>query len=87
VLAPSLVLRIQKFTTPPAPAAFHRRFAGTAQAAGTDMPMVTPMTRTSRIVGLLFALIVVTVVVFVATDGQPETLVRELDDLRRRYVR
>ena len=45
------------------------------------------MTRTSRIVGLLFALVVVTLVVFVATDGQPETLVRELDDLRRRYVR
>ncbi len=49
--------------------------------------MVTPMTRTSRIVGLLFALVVVTLVVFVATDGHPETLVRELDDLRRRYIR
>jgi hypothetical protein len=60
---------------------------GAAQAASADVPMVTPMTRTSRIVGLLFALVVVTLVVFVATDGQPETLVREVDDLRRRYVR
>jgi hypothetical protein len=49
--------------------------------------MVTPMTRTSRIVGLLFALIVVTLVVLVATDGHPENLVREIDELRRRYVR
>ncbi len=51
------------------------------------MPMVTSMTRTSRILGLLFALVVVTLVVFVATDGQPENLAREIDELRRRYVR
>ncbi len=49
--------------------------------------MVTPMTRTSHIVGLLFALVVVALVVLVATEGHPETLVRELDDLRRRYLR
>ncbi len=51
------------------------------------MPMVPSMTGTSRIVGLLFALVVVTLVIFVATDGQPENIVREIDDLRRRYVR
>ncbi len=48
--------------------------------------MVTPMTRTSRIVGLLFVLMVVAVLAFVVTDGHPESLLRDLDDLRRRYI-
>jgi hypothetical protein len=64
-----------------------RRLPHLAQAASADVPMVTPMTRTSRIVGLLFALVVVTLLAFVVTDGHPETLVRDLDDLRRRYIR
>ncbi len=49
--------------------------------------MVTPMTRTSRIVGLLFVLTVTAALIMVVTDGHPETLLRELDDLRRRYIR
>jgi hypothetical protein len=48
--------------------------------------MVTPMTRTSRIVGLLFVLMVVVVLAVVVTDGHPERLIRDLDDLRRRYI-
>jgi hypothetical protein len=49
--------------------------------------MVTPMTRTSRIVGLLFVLMVAAALAFVVTDGHPENLLRDLDDLRRRYIR
>ncbi len=44
------------------------------------------MTTTSRIVGLLFVLTVTAALVMVVTDGQPETLLHDLDDLRRRYV-
>ncbi|HEX2041561.1 MAG TPA: hypothetical protein VHF24_02900 [Acidimicrobiales bacterium] len=45
------------------------------------------MTRTSRVVGVLFVLTVVVVLAFVVTEGHPESLLRDLDDLRRRYIR
>ncbi len=49
--------------------------------------MVTSMTTTSRIVGLLFVLTVTVALIMVVTDGHPETLLHELDDLRRRHIR
>ena len=48
--------------------------------------MVTPMTRTSHIVGLLFFLTLAAALVVVVTAGDPESLLRDLDDLRRRYI-
>ena len=49
--------------------------------------MVTPMTRTSRIVGLLFLLMVAAFLSVVVTDGHPETLLGDLEALRRTYIR
>ncbi len=51
------------------------------------MPIVTSMTRTSRILGLLFVLAVTAALTMVVTDGDPETLLHDLDALRRRYIR
>ena len=58
-----------------------------AQAPAADVPMVTSMTTTSRIVGVLFVLTVTAALVMVVTDGNPDTLLRDLDDLRHRYIR